>query len=194
MRGVFRFAIPCDAPCSGRCLRAGAPTTKEYTHVGGEAPPSVDASGYDRYPCALPLLLETPTPDPLIPPPRREGPRLDVLITPLRSRTSRSHFRTGGPNGIRPHTGRSAALHRRVRESPGAGPADLLRSAGKLRHTQASCKPHGIFADTRGRFTFSAGKTEELTTKTGQTMVVPVGEYLLENLSDQPLEVVPVES
>ena len=93
--------------------------------MGGEAPLSVDASGYDRYPWALPLLLETPTPDPLRPLPRRDGPRLDVLITPLRSRTSRSHFRTGGPHSIRPYTGRSAALHRRVRESPGAGSADL---------------------------------------------------------------------
>jgi len=51
-----------------------------------------------------------------------------------------------------------------------------------------------FLADTRGRFTFSDGKTEELTTKTGQTMFVPAGEHLLENLSDQPLEVVPVES
>jgi quercetin dioxygenase-like cupin family protein len=50
-----------------------------------------------------------------------------------------------------------------------------------------------FLADTRGKFTFPDGKTEEFTTKTGQTMFVPAGEHLPENLSDQPLELVLVE-
>jgi len=50
-----------------------------------------------------------------------------------------------------------------------------------------------FLADTRGKFTFPDGKTEEFTTKTGQPMFVPAGEHLPENLSDQPLEVVLVE-
>jgi quercetin dioxygenase-like cupin family protein len=50
-----------------------------------------------------------------------------------------------------------------------------------------------FLADTRGKFTFPDGKTEEFTTKTGQTMFVPAGEHLPENVSDQPLEVVLVE-
>jgi len=50
-----------------------------------------------------------------------------------------------------------------------------------------------FLADTRGQFTFPDGKTEEFTTKMGQTMFVPAGEHLPENLSDQPLEVVLVE-
>jgi quercetin dioxygenase-like cupin family protein len=50
-----------------------------------------------------------------------------------------------------------------------------------------------FLADTRGKFTFPDGKTEEFTTKTGQSMFVPAGEHLPENLSDQPLEVVLVE-
>ena len=50
-----------------------------------------------------------------------------------------------------------------------------------------------FLANTRGKFTFPDGKTEEFTTKTGQTMFVPAGEHLPENLSDQPLELVLVE-
>ena len=50
-----------------------------------------------------------------------------------------------------------------------------------------------FLADTRGKFTFPDGKTEEFTTKTGQAMFVPAGEHLPENLSDEPLEVVLVE-
>jgi quercetin dioxygenase-like cupin family protein len=50
-----------------------------------------------------------------------------------------------------------------------------------------------FLADTRGKFTFPDGKTEEFTTKTGQTMFAPAGEHLPENLSDQPFEVVLVE-
>jgi quercetin dioxygenase-like cupin family protein len=50
-----------------------------------------------------------------------------------------------------------------------------------------------FLADTRGQFTFPDGQTEEFTTKTGQSMFVPAGEHLPENLSDQPLEVVLVE-
>lgn len=50
-----------------------------------------------------------------------------------------------------------------------------------------------FLADTRGKFTFPDGKTEEFTTKRGQTMFVPAGEHLPENVSDQPLEVVLVE-
>jgi quercetin dioxygenase-like cupin family protein len=50
-----------------------------------------------------------------------------------------------------------------------------------------------FLADTRGKFTFPDGKTEEFTTKTGQSMFVPAGEHLPENLSEQPLEVVLVE-
>jgi quercetin dioxygenase-like cupin family protein len=50
-----------------------------------------------------------------------------------------------------------------------------------------------FLADTRGQFTFPDGKTEEFTTKMGQTMFSPAGEHLPENLSDQPFEVVLVE-
>jgi len=50
-----------------------------------------------------------------------------------------------------------------------------------------------FLADTRGQFTFPDGKTEEFTTKMGQTMFSPAAEHLPENLSDQPLEVVLVE-
>jgi quercetin dioxygenase-like cupin family protein len=50
-----------------------------------------------------------------------------------------------------------------------------------------------FLADTRGKFTFPDGKTEEFTTTRGQSMFVPAGEHLPENLSDQPLEVVLVE-
>jgi quercetin dioxygenase-like cupin family protein len=50
-----------------------------------------------------------------------------------------------------------------------------------------------FLADTRGKFTFPDGKTEEFTTKTGQTMFSPAGEHLPENLSDQRFEVVLVE-
>jgi quercetin dioxygenase-like cupin family protein len=50
-----------------------------------------------------------------------------------------------------------------------------------------------FLANTRGQFTFPDGKTEEFTTKTGQTMFVPAGEHLPENLGDQPFELVLVE-
>ncbi len=50
-----------------------------------------------------------------------------------------------------------------------------------------------FLADTRGQFTFPDGKTEEFTTKIGQTMFTPAAEHLPENLSDQPFELVLVE-
>ena len=50
-----------------------------------------------------------------------------------------------------------------------------------------------FLADTRGQFTFPDGKTEEFTTKMGQTMFTPAAEHLPENLSDQPFELVLVE-
>jgi hypothetical protein len=50
-----------------------------------------------------------------------------------------------------------------------------------------------FLADTRGKFMFPDGKTEEFTTTTGQAMFVPAGEHLPENLSDRPLDVVLVE-
>jgi quercetin dioxygenase-like cupin family protein len=42
-------------------------------------------------------------------------------------------------------------------------------------------------------FTMSDGKTEELRMKAGQTMWVPAGDHLPENVGDQPMEVVLVE-
>jgi len=47
--------------------------------------------------------------------------------------------------------------------------------------------------DAHGNFTFPDGKTEEFRMTPGQTMFVPAGEHLPENLSDQPFEVVLVE-
>ena len=52
----------------------------------------------------------------------------------------------------------------------------------------------GVFlTDTAGKFTFPDGKTEEITMKAGQTMWLPGGEHLPENVSDRPLEVIFVE-
>ena len=73
------------------------------------------------------------------------------------------------------------------------GSCDPLRPAREVRDARASRKLAVFLADTRGKFTFPDGKTEEFTTKTGQTMFVPAGEHLPENLSDQPLELVLVE-
>ena len=50
-----------------------------------------------------------------------------------------------------------------------------------------------FLADTRGKFTFPDGKTEEFTMKMGQSMFTPAGEHLPENVSDQPFELVLVE-
>jgi quercetin dioxygenase-like cupin family protein len=50
-----------------------------------------------------------------------------------------------------------------------------------------------FLADTRGKFTFPDGKTEEFTMKKGQTMFTPAVEHLPENVSDQPFDLVLVE-
>jgi hypothetical protein len=46
---------------------------------------------------------------------------------------------------------------------------------------------------TDGKFTMSDGKTEVIRGKGWQTMWLPAGEHLPENVSDTSLKVVPVE-
>jgi quercetin dioxygenase-like cupin family protein len=50
-----------------------------------------------------------------------------------------------------------------------------------------------FLTDTRCRFTFPDGKTEDHNMKAGQTMFMPAVEHLPENLSDKPFEVVLIE-
>jgi uncharacterized RmlC-like cupin family protein len=47
--------------------------------------------------------------------------------------------------------------------------------------------------DTHCRFTFPDGKTEEHRFHPGETVYMPAGSHLPENLSDQPLNVILVE-
>lgn len=47
--------------------------------------------------------------------------------------------------------------------------------------------------DIHCRFTFPDGKTEEQRFRAGETLYMPAGSHLPENLSDQPFEVVLVE-
>lgn len=50
-----------------------------------------------------------------------------------------------------------------------------------------------FLTDTRCRFTYPDGKTEDHDIKAGQAMFMPAMEHLPENLSDRPLEVLVVE-
>jgi quercetin dioxygenase-like cupin family protein len=47
--------------------------------------------------------------------------------------------------------------------------------------------------DIHCRFTFPGGKTEEQRFRAGETLYMPAGSHLPENLSDQPFEVILVE-
>jgi uncharacterized RmlC-like cupin family protein len=47
--------------------------------------------------------------------------------------------------------------------------------------------------DIHCRFTFPDGKTEEQRFRAGETLYMPAGSHLPENLSDQPFEVILVE-
>jgi uncharacterized RmlC-like cupin family protein len=48
-------------------------------------------------------------------------------------------------------------------------------------------------SDSHCRFTFPDGKTEEHRFSAGQTLFMPAGSHLPENLSEQPFEVILVE-
>jgi len=45
----------------------------------------------------------------------------------------------------------------------------------------------------RGKFTFPDGRTEEISTKAGETIFVAGEQHLPENLGDTPLELILVE-
>ena len=47
--------------------------------------------------------------------------------------------------------------------------------------------------DTRCRFTFPDGKTEEHSFRAGETLFTPAGSHLPQNLSDQPIDLILVE-
>jgi len=47
--------------------------------------------------------------------------------------------------------------------------------------------------DVNGKFTFPDGKTQDMTSKAGETRWTPAGLHLPENTSDQPFEVILVE-
>jgi quercetin dioxygenase-like cupin family protein len=47
--------------------------------------------------------------------------------------------------------------------------------------------------DANGKFTFPNGKTQDMTSKAGETRWTPAGRHLPENTSDQPFEVILVE-
>ena len=47
--------------------------------------------------------------------------------------------------------------------------------------------------DINGKFTFPNGKTQDITSKAGETIWNPAGRHLPENTSDQPFEVIVVE-
>ena len=52
----------------------------------------------------------------------------------------------------------------------------------------------GVFlTDSKLRFTYPGGKTEEITGKAGEVIHFPAIEHLPENLSDQPFEAIAVE-
>lgn len=50
-----------------------------------------------------------------------------------------------------------------------------------------------FLTDGQVKFTLPNGKTEERTWKAGQTMWLPAGKHLPENVSDKPLELILVE-
>ena len=47
--------------------------------------------------------------------------------------------------------------------------------------------------DSNGKFTFPNGKTQDFSSKAGETLSTPAGRHLPENTSDQPFEVILVE-
>jgi quercetin dioxygenase-like cupin family protein len=47
--------------------------------------------------------------------------------------------------------------------------------------------------DANGKFTFPDGKTQDFTSKAGETRWTPAGRHLPENTTDQPFEVILVE-
>ncbi|MCU1343365.1 MAG: secreted protein [Candidatus Acidoferrum typicum] len=50
-----------------------------------------------------------------------------------------------------------------------------------------------FLSDSKGKFTFPDGKTEDFTTKSGEAMYGPAGTHLPENTGDTPLDGVLVE-
>jgi quercetin dioxygenase-like cupin family protein len=50
-----------------------------------------------------------------------------------------------------------------------------------------------FLSDTRCRFTYPDGRTEDHQMKTGETMIMPAMDHLPENLDDKPLEVIVIE-
>lgn len=50
-----------------------------------------------------------------------------------------------------------------------------------------------FLTESRGRFTFPDGRSEDRSWTAGQTMFLPAENHLPENLTDEPLEVVLVE-
>jgi hypothetical protein len=48
-------------------------------------------------------------------------------------------------------------------------------------------------SDAHSRFTFPDGKTEEQRFRAGETLFMPVGSHLPENLGDQGLDVILIE-
>jgi len=56
--------------------------------------------------------------------------------------------------------------------------------------------PAGVavfLTDAKGRFTFADGKTQDLTSKAGDSMYTPATTHLPENVGDKPFEVIVVE-
>ena len=50
-----------------------------------------------------------------------------------------------------------------------------------------------FLTDSQGRFTFADGKTQDLTSKAGDSMYMPAATHLPENIGDKPFEVIVVE-
>jgi len=50
-----------------------------------------------------------------------------------------------------------------------------------------------FLTDHHVKFTYPDGKTEEITAKAGQTIWLPAGKHLPENISDEPWELILVE-
>ena len=50
-----------------------------------------------------------------------------------------------------------------------------------------------FLTDGQAKFTLPNGKTDEQSWKAGQTMLLPAGKHLPENVSDKPMELIPVE-
>ena len=50
-----------------------------------------------------------------------------------------------------------------------------------------------FLTDGKAKFTYPNGKTEEISWKAGQTLWLPVGKHLPENLSDKAFDLIQVE-